>query len=92
MRGQTHLLTQTLKFPIERNVNLKILFLHENKITEIDEGMKELVNLETLRLGRNKINRIQNLKACVKLSTLDMCHNRLTSTQVCKSIFVDATE
>ena len=41
------------------------------------ENLEPLVNLDTLNLSNNFLNKIENLSCCKKLTSLIMTHNKL---------------
>jgi Leucine-rich repeat (LRR) protein len=57
---------------LERCSNLKVLFLHENRISRID-GLDKLVNLEELVLDRNRIKHLES-SALNNMSELQELH------------------
>ncbi len=65
---------------LDRLVNLRTLYLGENKITKI-EGLDQLVNLEKLRLNYNQIAKIEGLDRLVKLKVLNLQENKITKIE-----------
>jgi Leucine-rich repeat (LRR) protein len=65
---------------LERCSNLKVLFLHENRISRID-GLDKLVNLEELVLDRNRIKHLESsaLNNMSELQELRLDDNGLRS-------------
>ena len=51
---------------------LKSLYLHENAIAEIGDGLRAMVEVETLNLSKTFLTRLSGLEGCAKLSTLNL--------------------
>ena len=61
-------------FHINSLTSLCFRYLQENQIEKI-EGLKRLVELDTLDLNHNLITKIENLKYTTQLHTLNLSHN-----------------
>ena len=61
---------------LHKLVNLQILNLNSNQITEI-KGLDNLVNLQHLYLHQNQITEIKGLDKLVNLQRLDLYNNQI---------------
>ena len=62
--------------------NLSSLYLHNNKVQRIGQGLKMNVNLEFLALQKNQIQVVEGLNHLVKLAFLDMSKNKISELDV----------
>jgi Leucine-rich repeat (LRR) protein len=60
---------------------LETLFLHQNKITDIDEAFAKLNKLRELRLDKNRISKLINLQGLQALRSLDVSFNAVSSLE-----------
>ena len=64
-------------------VKLKYLYLHNNKLSNVDNVFNELVNLGALSLYNNNLTSVDNVfNGLVSLEALDLHNNQLTSIEV----------
>jgi len=57
-------------------INLKVLYLSDNKITKI-KGLDKLINLQRLNLYNNQITEIEELDKLVNLKELYLHYNQI---------------
>merc|ERR1719498_1418977 len=62
---------------LEENTSLISLFIQENIIEDMSEGLAYLCNLRTLNLSDNMIKTVSGLGGCTKLDTLYLKRNRI---------------
>jgi dynein assembly factor 1 len=64
---------------LEKNVELRHIYLHQNMLDEIGTGLQHLVHLVGINLSENFITKITDLSSLVSLSTLQLKSNRLAT-------------